>query len=148
MTDSLSLFGNTASPSLFDTQPAPAHQDAPEASGADVETFLHQLMAETGCSAEEAGEAYMRQLAKQKEAKALPQQSYFSLQTKEEKAEYMKRIRENASGSVWIPPQLKELEQSDINVANAQAQFTQNMKAKSKNTNQAAIDFFRNYGKK
>jgi len=136
-----SLFDNT--PSLFDTT-----QTSQDASGADVETFMQQLMQETGCSAEEAGQAYMRQLAKQKEAKAIPQQSYFSLQTKEEKAEYMKRIRENASGSVWIPPQLKELEQSDVNVANAQAQFMQNMRSKATNTNQDAIDFFRNYGKK
>jgi len=136
-----SLFDNT--PSLFDTP-----QTSPDASGADVETFMQQLMQETGCSAEEAGEAYFRQVAKQKEQEiALPEGSYFSMNTAQ-RAEYMKRLRANAVANTYIPPQLKELEQSDVNVANAQAQFMQNMRSKATNTNQAAIDFFRSYGKK
>lgn len=136
-----SLFDNT--PSLFDTP-----QTSQNASGADVETFMQQLMAESGCSAEEAGAAYLRQVAKQKEQEtALPEGSYFSMNTAQ-RAEYMKRLRANAVANTYIPPQLKELEQSDVNVANAQAQFMQNMRSKATNTNQAAIDFFRNYGKK
>lgn len=136
-----SLFDNT--PSLFDTP-----QTSQDASGADVETFMQQLMAESGCSAEEAGAAYLRQLAKQKEQEtSLPEGSYFSMNTAQ-RAEYMKRLRANAVANTYIPPQLKELEQSDVNVANAQAQFMQNMRSKATNTNQAAIDFFRNYGKK
>lgn len=147
MTDSLSLFGNTPS-TTSSVAPQEELLSSTPSHDTDVETFMQQLMQETGCSAEEAGEAYLKQLSKKKEQETgIPEGSYFKMDAAQ-KAEYMKRIRTNAVANTYIPPQLKELEQSDVNVANAQAQFMQNMRSKATNTNQAAIDFFRNYGKK
>ncbi|MFT4271682.1 MAG: hypothetical protein QM578_11775 [Pantoea sp.] len=127
--------------SLFDTTPDTT------APSFDIEAIMQRLMAETGCSAQEAAAAVARQLDKRSQAKAMPEQSYFSLQSKEEKADYMRRIRENASSSFFMTPAMKQAEQADVSIAAAQAQFAENMKKKGSasplHSTQAAIDFFR-----
>lgn len=113
----------------------------------DLEGIMQQLMQQTGCSAQEAADAVARQLSKRSQAKAMPEQSYSSLRSKEEKADYMRRIRENTSSNFFMTPAMKAAESADINIAEAQAQFAENMKKKGSDSplrnTQAAIDFFR-----
>jgi len=126
----------------------PSQQVDTTSAGYDIEGIMQQLMQETGCSADEAGAAVMRQLQAKKAAKALPDVPYSKLRTEAERKEYMRRIRENVAQDTWLPPQMREIAEADMSVAQAQAQFAENMKKKGSShpmhSTQAAIDFFRN----
>ncbi|MGC0856775.1 hypothetical protein WKG94_20135 [Pantoea agglomerans] len=135
-------------PSTPDTDNAPTDTSS---SGYDIEGIMHQLMQQTGCSADEAGAAVMRQLQAKKASQALPDVPYSKLRNEAERKEYMKRIRQSVTQDAWIPPQMREVEEGDISVAQAQAQFAENMKKKGSaspmHSSQAAIDFFRSLKK-
>lgn len=124
--------------SLFDTTPDTT------APSFDIEAIMQRLMAETGCSAQEAADAVARQVAKRSQSKQAPQETYSSLYGREAQADYMRRIRESTNTEYFMTPAMKDIQRGDMAVAEAQAQFAQNMRDKARgNTNANAIDFFR-----
>ncbi|WP_337029501.1 hypothetical protein [Pantoea agglomerans] len=133
---------------LFPDSPAPSEHPSTDTQGYDIHGIMQQLMAQTGCSAEEAGAAVMRQLAAKKAAKALPDVPYSKLQTEAERTEYMRRIRESTQSSV-MDKRTREMHESEQTVADAQKAFAERMRQRSVDqgpmrSNAAAVDFFRN----
>jgi hypothetical protein len=109
---------------------------------------MHQLMQETGCSADEAGAAVMRQIEAKKKAATLPDVPYSKLKTEAERSAYMKTLRESTMAQS-MDKRTREMYESEQAVAEAQEAFKQRMKQRSvaqgpMRSTQAAIDFFRN----
>lgn len=133
---------------LFPTSPAPSEHPATDAQGYDIEGIMHQLMQETGCSADEAGAAVMRQIEAKKKATTLPDVSYSKLKTEAERSAYMKTLRESTMAQS-MDKRTREMYVSEQAVAEAQEAFKQRMKQRSvaqgpMRSTQAAIEFFRN----
>lgn len=131
------------STSLFDNAYSPTEQ-GPDV---NIQEIMQQLMAQTGCNAEEAGAAILRQLAAKKKASALPDVPYSKLETEAQRAEYMRRIRENTK-SRTMDKRTREEHESELRTIEAQKQASQRMNDRSKalgpmHSTQAAIDFFR-----
>lgn len=133
---------------LFPSSPAqPSQQTDTTPAGYDIENIIQQLMQQTGCSAEEAGAAVMRQLAAKKKAAALPDVPYSKLQTEAERMAYMKTLRESTENRV-MDKRTREMHESEQRVAAEQEAFAQRMRERSvsqgpMHSTQAAIDFFR-----
>ncbi|QHJ80831.1 MAG: hypothetical protein [Bacteriophage sp.] len=140
---------------LFPSAPAPSDEPAQEAAvdsqGYDIHDIMNQLMAQTGCSAEEAGAAVMRQLAAKKASQALPDVPYSKLRTEAERTEYMRRLRSSTQNQV-MDKRTREMYESEQAVAAEQEAFKQRMRQRSvgqgmMHSNAAAIDFFRSLKK-
>ncbi|GGD35753.1 hypothetical protein GCM10011513_36930 [Franconibacter daqui] len=104
--------------------------------GIDINAAIQQVMEQCGVGQEEAATLVaqaIQQRANERNAQP-PETSIFSLRTDKERAEYMRRLRENAK-AVWIPEAWKQAE-SMANAVNengltAEQQFMANMRAKN-----------------
>ncbi|PIF21295.1 hypothetical protein [Candidatus Pantoea floridensis] len=136
------------STSLFDnSQSANTPSPSEHSTDVNIQEIMQQLMAQTGCNAEEAGAAILRQLAAKKKASALPDVPYSKLETEAQRAEYMRRIREGTEART-MDKRMREEHNSELRTIEAQKQFAQRMRDRSKaqgpmHSTQAAIDFFR-----
>lgn len=131
---------------LFPSSPAPSEHPATDAQGYDIEGIMHQLMQETGCSADEAGAAVMRQIEAKKKATTLPDVPYSKLKTETERSAYMKTLRESTMAQS-MDKRTREMYESEQRVAASQEAFKQRMKQRSvaqgpMRSTQAAIEFF------